>query len=210
MNIRDGLDGLRVAKLNKDENATITDNSVAVVEYDAIKHLKSVQNINLTARKQTADVDADDVTETLAKCSGYDGTVQRTMFTPEEQAFLLGETVLENGAVVSSDNDEPPEVAVGFRCRVNGGKYYAVWVFRCKFSTGDFAAETAGTDKLNPQSDTLSFKSMSRNADGMWRTYGLFDNAEKADEFLSLETLQKIYKKTTSAEKKESSPEVTE
>ena len=159
MNIRVGLKGFRVAELKKDESKIMSTDGTAKVEYGNIVPLKDVQNIDLTIRTQSADVDADDVTETLSKASGYDGKVQRTMFTPEEQAMLLGETILEDGTVCSSEDDEAPEFAVGFMCKVYGGKVLAMWVLRSKFNLGDLSAETAGTDKLNPQSDSLSFKS---------------------------------------------------
>ena len=196
MNIRVGLKGFRVAELKKDESKIMSTDGTAKVEYGNIVPLKDVQNIDLTIRTQSADVDADDVTETLSKASGYDGKVQRTMFTPEEQAMLLGETILEDGTVCSSEDDEAPEFAVGFMCKVYGGKVLAMWVLRSKFNLGDLSAETAGTDKLNPQSDSLSFKSSARKADGFWRVYAMFNSEEEAEAFLTLEKLQKIYTKT--------------
>jgi phi13 family phage major tail protein len=197
MNIRVGLKGLRVAQIKKDESKITSSTGESIIEYGDIVPLKDVQNVDLTARTQSTDVDADDVTETLAKCSGYDGKVQRTMFTPEEQALLLGETVTDDGVIVSSENDEAPEFATGFTCRVYGGKVLAMWVLRTKYSMGDFSAETSGTDKLNTQSDTLSFKSMARKSDGMWRIYKMFDSEDEAEKFLTLDTLQKIYEKKT-------------
>lgn len=198
MKIREGLNGLRVAMLTKDENTLMSAEGKATVTYSEAKHLKDVQNLDLTLRSQSTDVDADDVTETLTKCSGYDGKVQRTMFTPQEQAMLLGETVLEDGTVASSEDDEAPEFATGFRCKLKGGGYLAMWVLRCKYSLGDLSAETAGTDKLNPKSDTLSFKSMARKADGMWRIYKECADETEAEAFLSVENINKIYKKAES------------
>lgn len=195
MKIRTGLKNFCVAKIKTDNSATMSETGTAAVEYEEIQKLLNVQNIDLTPRSQSADVDSDDMTETLTKCSGYDGKVQRTMFTPTEQAMLLGETVLDDGTVVSSETDEAPEFATGFTCRVHGGKVLAIWVLRTKYSTSDFSAESAGTDKLNPQSDTISFKSLARNADGTWRIYKECDSEADAVKFLTLETLQKIYEK---------------
>ena len=167
MQIRTGLKGLRIAKINSDKSAAMTGGEPKV-EYDEVKHLLNVQNIDLTAKTQTTDVDSDDCTDVLSKCTGYDGKAQRTMFSPAEQAMLLDETL-------------------------------AVWLLRTKYSTSDFSAETAGTEKLNPQSDTMSFKSMARRADGVWRIYGVFDTEKEADAFLTVEKINKIYAKGTTS-----------
>ncbi len=165
MKIRIGLNSYKVAQLMKDISAEAAEDGTAAVKYKEIVSMPDVQNIDLTARSQSADVDADDISTTLSKCSGYDGKVQRTAFTPIDQAMLLGETILEDGTVVSSPKDEAPEFATGFICPVHGGSFLAMWVLRCKYATPDFSAETAGTEKLNPQSDTISFKSSSRASD---------------------------------------------
>ena len=129
------------------------------------------------------------------------------MFSPVEQALLLGETVLDDGTVVSSEADEAPEFATGFTCRMHGGKVLAVWVLRTKYSTSDFSAESAGTDKLNPQSDTISFKSLARNADGTWRIHRECDSEAEAVKFLTLENLQKLYVKKSDSSNSESGTE---
>lgn len=96
MQIRTGLKGLRIAKIISDKSAAMTGGEPKV-EYDEVKHLLNVQNIDLTAKTQTTDVDSDDCTDVLSKCTGYDGKAQRTMFSPAEQAMLLDETLTEDG-----------------------------------------------------------------------------------------------------------------
>lgn len=200
--IRTGVKGLRVAPLIDDISASMSEDGAAKVTYGDIKKLPDLQNIDLTVRTQTAEVDADDESDTLSKCTGCDGKVQRTMFSPQELAMLLEETVLEDGSVVSSANDEPGEFATGFYCRINGGTYLAMWLLRTKYSPTDMSAETAGNEKLNPQSDTISFKSMPRKADNMWRIWKEVDSEEEAIAYLSKERLEKVYEKT----KKEETP----
>ena len=121
------------------------------------------------------------------------------MFSPAEQAMLLDETLTEDGIYVSTEKDDPAEFATGFMTPLNDGKILAVWLLRTKYSTSDFSAETAGTEKLNPQSDTMSFKSMARRADGVWRIYGVFDTEKEADAFLTVEKINKIYAKGTTS-----------
>lgn len=197
MLIKLGLRGLRVAKLEEDVSTSAAADGKAFVRYGEIIKLPKVQNIDLTARSQSADVDADDVTETLAQCTGYDGKVQRTFFKPAEQAMLLGETIQKDGSVASTSNDDAPYYATGFVCKMSGNKFYAAWILRCKYSTGDFSAETAGTEKLNPQSDTLSFKSSTRAADEAWRVYNVFDSEAEAESFLTLDRLHMLAEKKT-------------
>lgn len=206
MKIRIGLNSYKVAQLMKDISAEAAEDGTAAVKYKEIVSMPDVQNIDLTARSQSADVDADDISTTLSKCSGYDGKVQRTAFTPIDQAMLLGETILEDGTVVSSPKDEAPEFATGFICPVHGGSFLAMWVLRCKYATPDFSAETAGTEKLNPQSDTISFKSSSRASDDKWRVYKLCQTTKEAREFLTLETLEKLYESAALAPSESETP----
>ena len=191
MQIRIGLKGFRIAELTKDESATTSESGTASVAYEEIKVLPDVQNINLTARVQSQNVDADDVTTVLNMCTGYDGTVQRTFFTPEEQAELLGEKTVD-GIVMSTDNDVAPEFAVGFQTQLSDGKILAMWLLRAKFSVSDFTGETKGSETLNPQSDTVSFKSLTRAADNAWRFYKVVDDEADLATFFSDTTLQKL------------------
>ena len=62
MQIRTGLKGLRIAKIISDKSAAMTGGEPKV-EYDEVKHLLNVQNIDLTAKTQTTDVDSDDCTD---------------------------------------------------------------------------------------------------------------------------------------------------
>lgn len=192
MNIKIGLRGLRVTKLKKDLSATLAEDGKAAVDYEAVHVLPNVQNINLTARKQSAEVDSDDKTYTLMQCSGYDGTIQRTMFTPTEEAMLLGEQTLEDGTVISSADDEAPEFAVGFMCQLNEGGYYACWLLRAKFSSGDITAESAGDNKLNPQPDVISVKTSYRAADHAWRFGKIVKTEAEAAEFLKVDTIKQL------------------
>lgn len=199
--IRTGLHGLRIAKLEEDIVPSMTaDGEASAPKYGEIIKLPNVQNFDLTARTQSQDIDSDDATDIISKCSGYDGKAQRTMFTPSEQSMVLGETMLADGTVVSHSDDEPPEFAIGFVCPMAGGEYFAAWILRAKFSLGDLTAETAGTNKLNPQSDTLSFTSMERKCDKAFRLYGTFSDEKEALSFLTLDRLQKLYEKKTESE----------
>lgn len=193
--IRTGLKGLRIAPIIKDVSASMSDDGIAKIVYGAIQKLKDIQTAELTMRTQSVDVDADDSTDTIAQCSGCDGKIQRTFFEPKELAILLDETILEDGSVVSSGEDEPGEFATGFYCKVYGGGYLAQWLFRTKYTTPDLSAESAGGEKLNPQSDTIAFKSMKRQADGVWRRHILVETEEEALAFLAEENLNKLYTK---------------
>lgn len=192
MKIKIGLRGLRVAKLKDDISATLAEDGKAKVDYEKVKVLPNVQNINLTARKQSVEVDSDDQTDTLMQCTGYDGTMQRTMFTPEEEAMLLGEDTLDDGTVVSSADDEAPYYAAGFMCQLNNGGYYACWLLRAKFSSGDITAESAGDNKLNPQADVISVKTSYRAADHAWRFYKIVKSEAEAAEFLKVDTIKQL------------------
>ncbi len=195
MNIRIGLNSFVVAPLKEDISAAQAADGIAKVTYGEIKRFPDIQNIDYSPRIQTADVDADDETTTINKTSGADGSVQRTMFTPEELAEILDGTILEDGTVLSSEDDEPGEYAIGVKIPVFGGQTLLLWILRAKFSQGDFAAETKGNDKLNPQSDKISFKSHKRKCDKMWKITKLISSEEEEGDFFTVEKISQIYKK---------------
>lgn len=198
--IRVGLKNLVMAELTKDNDANMSQNGTAEVTYGKIKQMPNVQSIELNATLQEANVDSDDTTDVLSVCSGYNGTVTRNAFSPEDLAWLLGEKKVD-GINVSTGADEAPYVAFGFKTLLkgkgSGGQYLYMWVLKAKFSQSNFSAQSKGNETLTPQADAISFKSSSRNCDGAWRFYARSNSASMDGTFFSQSTLQKLATATT-------------
>ena len=197
--IRVGVKQAVVMPLLKDQNELETESGKPEVQYGAPVILPRLQKVELTPRMQSVDVDADDWTDTLDLCSGYDGTVTRDSFTPDDLALLLREKKIDD-INVSTYHDEPGEFAFAFKAQLAGIKsnnpdkpmYSYVMVLKTKFSQGSYSAESKGNNKLTPQPDALSFKSSNRNADGAWRFHAYSDDPDFGKKFFTQETAQKL------------------
>lgn len=197
--IRVGVRQACLLELLEDVSEYEATDGVAYVRYGAPRFLPNLQKIDLTPNTQETDVDADDTTMTLAVCSGYDGTVTRNSFEPDEQAWILGEKKIGD-IVVSTNNDKARRFALGFKSILDGETddsstgqtYLYMMVLKVKFSQDSFSAESKGNKKLNPQADALNFSSSSRNADGSWRFYARSSDPEFGKTFFTQETAQML------------------
>lgn len=192
MEIRIGLKNLRIAELTKDESAEMSNDGMPHVAYGTINRLANVQKINYKPSVQTQSISADDVSEDITQCTGAEGSMDRTLITPEESALLLNKKVFEDGIAVAGRDDEPREFATGFQCKIKGGKTLYIWLLRTKYSETDFTAETAEEGSIKAQADTISFKSFNRKCDDGWMYNGISDDPEFAKTFFSQATLQRM------------------
>ncbi len=193
--IRVGLKNLVIAPLIKDNSAMMSESGEPEIVYGALKALPDVQSLELTASVQSVNVDADDATDTIDQCSGYSGTVTRSCFSPDDLSLILGEKKI-NGIVVSSNVDNAPYFAMGFKSVLQGkdanGKYLYMWILKTKFAQSNMSAQSKGNETLTPQPDAITFKSSSRQCDGEWRMYTMSNDPETDKTFFSLATLQML------------------
>lgn len=74
---------------------------------------------------------------------------------PSVVAALTGATVDNNGAVVHSDEDLAPPVAIGFRALKPNGKYRYFWLYRVTFSVPNDTFTTKG-DSITVQTPKIT------------------------------------------------------
>lgn len=194
--IKVGCKNAVVAELTQDVNAIVSSDGTAKVTYSAPIVLTRVQEISLTPNVQSVDVDADDWTDVISRCVGYNGTIRRDFLSPEEARILLGEKQV-NGINVATADDEQKYFAFGFMAKIKGvdstaNSYSYFWILKTKFTPSDMTATSAGTNNLTPQADTLSFNSTNRECDGAWRFYAQSDTANFGSTFFSQTTLQTL------------------
>ena len=75
---------------------------------------------------------------------------------------LTGASVDNNGALISSENDLAPYVAVGFRALKGNGKYRYFWLYRVRFAAPSTNLQTKG-DSITFQTPTVEGTVMRRN-----------------------------------------------
>lgn len=181
-----GLDKFHFAKLTSDaENG---------VSYDVPVALVNAQQVSVTPKSNTGDVDTDNTTETFEFVSGSDVSIQKSSLSSDELTLLLGEKVTDDGIKTSG---EAPYGAFGFRRSFSNGVQRLVWVLKTKFKQPTDTVNTKAANSFNPQYDTIAGTSTRRIADNEWKIYkdsgiGGFTAAEVSN-FFSKATLEKLY-----------------
>ena len=133
-----------------------------------IKQAPDVIEIALTAQKTEDQLGANDnpLFEILETNDGYEVSVIQAAMGADKCAFLLGQTVDDNGAVVESARDNPPYVAMGFITARSDGTDDYVWMYKGKFGPGDQTFHTKEQGTVNWQTPTITGKFGPRVHDG--------------------------------------------
>lgn len=143
MSSRIGCDNLVYAILTADSGSTVTWGSVV-----ALPGVKSI-GISPNSSDETLFLD-DGPAETATTLGKIEVSIAKGDLTSAEKAALLGHVLDTKGGLVSSGNDTPPWVAIGFRTLKSNGKYRYVWLYKGKFMEPDDKNETK-TDKVTFQ-----------------------------------------------------------
>lgn len=173
--------------------AIITSDMKGAIVYEPPVPLLNVQQVQVNPLVATANINADNKTDEVALCTGADLTVQRVMFTPEEESILLGRIIDENGGVYGGRTDNPPYIALGYeRTLGTSGKSLFVWIFKTKFRPSNSTADTEAVDTITPQFDSYTARATTRDADGQWIYNIESDDPDFAETFFTTTLLQKL------------------
>lgn len=135
---------------------TTEDTAEAAPVYGDVKQAPGVMSLNINPNGAQETLFADDgPMDTASTLGRIEVEIQKNELTSEQKADLLGHEIDGNGAVVFSDSDVPPWVAIGFRTLKSNGKYRYVWLYKGKFTEPEDNNETKG-DSINFQADTIS------------------------------------------------------
>lgn len=185
LDVKTGLESMHYAKMLSD--------TVGAVAYANPKRLQNVQQIQVNPIIATSNINADNKTEEVAICTGADTTIQRVMFTPEEEADLLGRVVDENGGIFGGRTDNPPYVAIGYKRTLGtSGKSMYVWLYKLKFKPSNSTADSEATDNINPQFDSYTARATIRDADKQWIYSIISSDPNFGETFFTAATLQKL------------------
>ena len=138
--------------------ATMTTEGTATTPpvWEVPKPALGVMSITINANASQETLFADNGPyETAATLGNIEVEIQKTELTTENKADLLGHAIDSAGGLVSSSNDSPPWVAVGFRALKSNGKYRYVWLYQGKFMEPEDSVETKG-DAVAFQTPTIS------------------------------------------------------
>lgn len=144
---RCGLRDIYIAKVEKN----------TADEYSAGTPVKFARAINakITDSYNSEKIYSDDGTEEIV--NSYQGTeieLEVNTLAPQDRA-LLWARLYENGFLVESAEDTPPELALGYRVKQLNGKYEFVWYYCGKFDKGQDEEYQTIEDKKTPQTSTI-------------------------------------------------------
>ena len=139
------------------------------VTYGAPVWLEGVNSISYNPNTQTASWDADGGTY---ESYSADGEIQTTItvadLNPAQYAHLLGLTYA-GGIITEDSNDNPPEVAIGFRAEKSNGAYRFIWILKGKFSKQQEDYQTKGSAGITYQPKQIMHTAIQRTYDGAKR-----------------------------------------
>lgn len=179
--------------LKKGYYAILTSDIEGAAVYSAPVALEKMQQVQVNPKVNKVQVAADDIIdEEFTQCLGADITMQRKMFTLEEEAILLGHPVDSNGGVYEGTDDNPPYVAFGYERTLSDGSGIFVWILKTKFAPSNSTADTKPVDNISPQYSAMSISSITRRADRQWKYSRQSSDPNFADTFFTQATLQAL------------------
>jgi len=185
MAVKIGLKKAYYAKMTNDVEGSVT--------YDVPVPLVLAQQVQVNPRVNRVQVPGDDIiAEDITQCLGADLTIQRTQFTLDEEAILLGRPKDADGGVYGGTFDNPPYIAFGYMRTFNDGSGLYVWVLKTRFTPSSSTADTKQPDNINPQYDAMSASSITRKADGAWIYSKKSNDPNFASTFFTKATLEKL------------------
>ena len=156
---RVGISNLHYAKMTSD--------TVAGAIYNAPVALPNVMSLDrkVGANSETlyADNGPAEINETLGEITVAVNVIELTL---EQKADLLGHSIV-GGVMVSHVDDVAPYVALMFEGLKTNGKKRLKKLLKGKASELDENYQSK-SDKPNPQTDTINFKFLKRDFDGLW------------------------------------------
>lgn len=152
---RCGLRDIYVAKVAKNDATSYTAGN-------PVKFSRAI-NAKITDRYTAEKIYSDDGVEEIV--SNYEGTdieLEVNTLAPQDRA-LLWARLHEGGYLLESAEDEPPELALGYRVRQLNGKYEFVWYYCGKFDQGQDEEYQTIEDKKNHKTATVKASFYERN-----------------------------------------------
>ena len=132
-----GLDSLYYSK--------ITENTTGEETYGAPTKLAKAIEADVSVELNEAILYADDGTDTVIK-EFKSGTITLGVndIGADAAKDLTGAVVDKNGVLVSTGEDEPTPVAIGFRAKTANGRYRYFWLYRVLFGIPGTTLKTKG------------------------------------------------------------------
>lgn len=176
-----GVDMLYVAPV-------IRDDETGVIYGEPIR-LPGLNSIGYDPSTKSATYDADDGTYESFVADGVTSVSIRVAdLLSEHYVLLLGLKQDEVGVIYEGTEDNPPEMALGWRSQKSDGSYRFVWVLKGKFGKSSESYATKSGSGISYNDMELSYTALNRICDGLKRRQ-VDSNEPKLDGKISLAAL---------------------
>lgn len=138
--------------------ALVTKNTSDELTHGEVKALSRVRKISITPSYAENELDSNDAVEAQGnEIMGYTVSFDATGIAVETEAEIYGHTLDENGGMIESDGNEPPELALILELTMNGDnrKYVVLYCGSVKHPTEE--AETKTRSGFTYSNPTLEF-----------------------------------------------------
>lgn len=146
----DGVLDLYVAVAKKPGTAT------AAPQYDTPEVMGHSMEVTITPVYKEGKVYASNALQRHKKViDAYDVKLKLDQILSAVRQKILARKVDANGVQIVSDQNDPPEVAIGFALTLDDGSKELWWIYRGKFAESETSAKTQ-EDKFEYQHPTVS------------------------------------------------------
>ena len=143
--------------------APITEGTDGVETYGTPQKLAKAISAELSVEIAEAILYADDAAaESIKSFKNGKLTLGVDDIGIEKAQSLTGASVDDNGVLVSTSEDLPPYVAVGFRAQKSNGKYRYFWLYKVQFGIPSVSLQTKG-DSISFQTPSIEGTIVRRN-----------------------------------------------
>jgi phi13 family phage major tail protein len=137
------------------------------IEYTVLDRLPGLRNATIDVELNQVDIVGDDrIMDTLSESKSINLTFETVDMTNAQRAKLLGQKIV-NGQVSVNVDDEPLEVAIGFKAQKRKLKgdtqlhYRRVWLLKGKLQPISDSYQTKG-DSIEPKYNNMTFRFIPR------------------------------------------------
>ena len=139
--------------------------------YDTPIRLSKAITVKMTTNVAEAILYGDDgVDEIIREFVSAEMEINCTDISDEHEAYLLGQTIDDNGVLHATEADSPPYVALLFRAKKTkpAGSYRYVCLYKGKFGIPDEEYQTKG-DGVEFKTPSIKGTFVKRDKDGEWK-----------------------------------------
>lgn len=137
-------------------------------DYAAPVRLAKAVSLKLSPKVNSATLYADDgPAETASVIGEIDVEFELDKVTTDKQALILGNKIDSNGVLISSTDDTPPYLALGFQISTTAMNKFT-WLYKGKFEQMDEDIKTQG-EKIDYQTPKVKATFLKRACDNRWK-----------------------------------------